>query len=732
MKIQRLLTAFTNKLLLIIAGLIVVAALLLYFWQNIKYAFVKNKLANTVFVQTDSLYTIKYDSLFFDELKGEAFLKNISIIPDTSRVKGKTISEIPYVLLDINIKSIDIKGVLTDKAIKGTEIIGDSVIIEEPKIIAYFLKPIKKETMIDAEAKEVYRQILGKLNLIKVGKVEIRNAKVFAVNFANHYKQFDLTNTNIFLNDVRIDSLHSEDTTRILFCKEASFKIDEFISYEENKIQLSVKDIKFSGMERRLSFTRLLLNRFENTADGARLIEANDFFISGINSFEVIKNKNISIDSIQCKHISFYRPPAVSASAKPILKKDSVIADTAGFRKAYAIQLNSIYFPEIDVMEIIPSTAQHNLKSGRFVLKVNGIKADEIYQMQLNPIAQTKEVDLFCNNYSYSSDDNLYNYNLKNIHLNSLRKQINIASLKLTPLYNEAAFAKKARVQKDRYDISLDGISFNNINPDNILEKEIDVGDVTVNNSRIKIYRDISYPLEPVNKVGNYPSQMIKKIDASIDIKKIRFKNIYLEYKEKNSKSNKPGNIRFEQGEINIDNVTNSPAEIKKNNIMTINYRANVLSALPMNTTFKFFLNSNNGKFAVNGTLGNCNAKVLNQISVPMAMIRIDTGFINGADFNLTGDDYGARGEFVMRYSNFKIALLKKGEEASGKKKRLLSALANTLIKNDNPQNGTLRTFTVEYDRDPAKSFFNLVWKSIFTGMKGTFGMPTEKIQTGN
>ena len=160
---------------------------------------------------------------------------------------------------------------------------------------------------------------------------------------------------------------------------------------------------------------------------------------------------------------------------------------------------------------------------------------------------------------------------------------------------------------------------------------------------------------------------------------------------------------------------------------MTISYKANVLSTLPMNTTFKFFLDAKDGNFAVSGTLGDCDAKDLNQISVPMARIRIDTGFINGANFNLTGNDYGAKGEFVMRYKNFKIALLKKGEEnASGKKRKLLSALANTLIKNDNPQNGKLRTFTVEYDRDPAKSFFNLVWKSIFTGMKQTFGMPID------
>jgi hypothetical protein len=728
MRINDLIVSLSKKLLLIIAGLILILAIVIYFWENIKVAFVKYKIANAVAVHTDSLYTVKYDSLFFNELTGEAFLKNISIIPDTTRIKNKPQSEIPYVLLEAVIKSIDIKGVKTDKALKGTEMIGDSIIIDEPKITAYFLKPIEKETKIDAEAQQVYRQILGRLNLIHIGKVAIKKAEVHAINFENHFKQFDLNNTNIYLNDVRIDSLHSEDTSRILFCKEASFHIDEFTAYNDNRHELSVKDIEFSGTQRRLSFFKLMLNRFENDApQGIKLIEADEFFMSGINTFEVIKNKNISIDSILCKHIFFYRPPAVSVTAKPIVKMSVTPNDTAGFRKAYSLELNNIVFPGIDVIETA-SSPENDFRSGKFVLKIKGIKADEIMQMQLNPIKYTKEVDLSCDSYSYTSDDNLYRYNLQNIHINSLQRQINLGSFKVIPLLDENAFAKKIKTQKDRYEIIFNGLSLSDINLDRILEKELVANNLTVNNGTMKIYRDISYPLEATNKVGRFPSQVLVKSRAPININHVRFKNIYLEYKEKNPRSEKTGTVKFEQGELAIDNVTNIPAAVKQNNIMTINYKANVLSAIQLNTTFKFFLDANDGKFTVSGSLGSCNAKNLNQISMPMAMIRIDSGFIDGANFNLSGNDYAAKGEFVMRYKNFKVALLKKEENKAVKKRRLLSALANTIIKNDNPQNGVLRTFTVEYDRDTSKSFFNLVWKSVFSGIKGTFGMPTEKV----
>jgi hypothetical protein len=176
--------------------------------------------------------------------------------------------------------------------------------------------------------------------------------------------------------------------------------------------------------------------------------------------------------------------------------------------------------------------------------------------------------------------------------------------------------------------------------------------------------------------------------------------------------------------------MTNIPSAVNLNNLMTLNYQANVLGKLPMNTSFKFYLTAGDGKFAASGSLGSCDAKVLNQVSMPMAMLRFDTGYIQSVKFNFTGNDYGTRGDFVMRYKDFKVGIFKKGEEDKKIKKRgFLSFMANTVIRNENPHEGELRTFTVEYDRDPSKSFFNLVWKAVFTGMKGTLGIPGDRIK---
>jgi len=58
------------------------------------------------------------------------------------------------------------------------------------------------------------------------------------------------------------------------------------------------------------------------------------------------------------------------------------------------------------------------------------------------------------------------------------------------------------------------------------------------------------------------------------------------------------------------------------------------------------------------------------------------------------------------------------------KKRGFASLAANLAVKNSNPASSGLRKATPQYQRNIYKSFFNLVWKAIFTGMKETVGLP--------
>ncbi len=144
-----------------------------------------------------------------------------------------------------------------------------------------------------------------------------------------------------------------------------------------------------------------------------------------------------------------------------------------------------------------------------------------------------------------------------------------------------------------------------------------------------------------------------------------------------------------------------------------------------MKGNFKFFLNNAEGNFVATGAIPAFDPLILNKISIPMAMIKVDGGKINSMNFRFTGNNHGAKGDFLMKYQKLKVDVLKRDKDTRQVKKRgFASMVANLMLRNDNPDKKGLRKVSPGYERNIYKSFFNLVWKTVFTGIKETVGLP--------
>ena len=87
----------------------------------------------------------------------------------------------------------------------------------------------------------------------------------------------------------------------------------------------------------------------------------------------------------------------------------------------------------------------------------------------------------------------------------------------------------------------------------------------------------------------------------------------------------------------------------------------------------------------------------------------------------MTGNDLQAQVKLTLLYQNLNIETFKKDMEGDSlKAKKWANKLSNALIKNDNPSKGVVRDADFTYNRELNKSFFNLIWKSIFEGVQKT------------
>ena len=705
----------SKKVILITAAIVLLVAAGFFLWQKYKYKIAGTTLKTAVKEQTDSLYSIKYDSLSFDEVTGHATMKNIRIVPDTDRIKNMDVENMPDFLLDVTIKSLVLTGVQTAKALNGDKMEGDSVILNAPQITLYSLKPLQKKTIFQNEARDLYKQILGKLDLIKVGFVFVNNLHVKGIDFFTKDNNFELINGKFVLEDVLIDSSHNMDTSRILFCKQAAFTVDSFFSFNHNRRELTVKQVHFLGRQQKLLFNEIHLNRFVNdSSKGIQLLDANNLSLSGVNTNEIVKNKNLFVDTILCSGITLYQLPLENLETNHTVSKSE---DTTGFTNVYSVDLKHLNFPKLTFVPF----AKSDYSIGNISIRVNGVKADKIVEIENHPMNYTKEVEVNVDRFALDSKDKTYHYSFNNITINSLQHALYIHSFNVVPFASEKKFANAFHFQKDRYEVSLSGIALKNLDLNNLIDKKIEASDLVIDHVSAKIYRDLHKPLEHKSHIGNYPSQMLAQLDQPINIARVRVKNAFIEYRENEKVSDSIGVVKFTNTDFAISNVTNMAAAIQKNNEMNIEFNTTALEGIPLKGNFKFVLGNKNGDFWVNGHANEFDAKILDKASVPMALVKINSGKIHSVDFHLKGNNKSAHGDFLMNYEGMKIDVLKRDDETKEIKKRTLLSLAANLIVNNKNSGSAVHA---EYDRNIYKSFFNLVWKTIFMGMKETLGVP--------
>jgi hypothetical protein len=270
---------------------------------------------------------------------------------------------------------------------------------------------------------------------------------------------------------------------------------------------------------------------------------------------------------------------------------------------------------------------------------------------------------------------------------------------------------------RDRYDVKLNSVVCRNVDFNDLLKGELNIGTIETSNNYFKVFMDISYPPANENKVGKYPNQLLFKVKTPVRIGKLILQNTLIEYKEKNPRSDSSGRVRFENSNLVVTNITNRPKG--KNEICEWNFSSNLLGKVKVRSHMNFYLNEQDkGRFDISGSMDPANAEVFNIISRPMALMNFDRGIIKGAAFNLTGDNYHVKGTVNTSYEDLKISLLKKKQNDKVKKKNFLSIVANLLVKGSNKKKAANQEVQVNLPRNTTKSFFYNLWKAIFTGIR--------------
>jgi hypothetical protein len=387
------------------------------------------------------------------------------------------------------------------------------------------------------------------------------------------------------------------------------------------------------------------------------------------------------------------------------------------------ISMDSVSVTGARIITRNQKTKQAGIELNNASVDLIDVKVDSAANADPTRLLFAKKQAIAFESLNWFSDDGRYRFHAKNVISNSTGRDIQIAEFVIDPIKGEQEFVNSLPTQDDRFDFRFRDIMLKNVNYAELLEEKIIADSLVVRTAVFKVYRDLNIPRDKRNRVGAYPHQALQKAPVDIDIRKLVVINSFIEYKERNNITRNSGKLQFYDVYTTISNFTNRKESIRENNVMKLAAKASFLNKTNFNVNWNFILRDPDGRFAIKADMGPIKATDLNALTEPMGPARIEKGEIKGLSLDLTGSDHSMNGNLTLLYEDLRIAVLEKDKGArEWDKKSLTSFIANIFVKNSNlhEEDDAARTVTVEYQRDPNRSIFNLAWKTIFKGIMET------------
>ncbi|PYF76035.1 AsmA family protein [Pedobacter nutrimenti] len=392
-----------------------------------------------------------------------------------------------------------------------------------------------------------------------------------------------------------------------------------------------------------------------------------------------------------------------------------------------SIQVDQVRVQDADMAYLSGASGKKLHEVKKLNIKVQDLLLDARSEQDSSRVYGAKDISFELAGYHARTKDNMYTLKADSLSGSVNKGTLMLKDFRMVPMYPELAFSRKYKTQKDRYDLhfqrlEMKGLDFSGFN----LEGSLHAGLLKAGPAKVNVFMNRELPPVGFDKGKNYPQLALRRLALPLTIDTVLLQHIDVAYTEYNPIAQKKGTVELGNLQGRILNVTNDSLQLlhKNHALATLNTR--VLNAAALFVKIDFKLDSKNADFHYQGHIGAMDMKALNPLAESLGLVKIEQGQVQKADFDVQANLKGSRGKMNFYYTALKVALLKETEEgAAPKKKGFLSFLANKLvIKDANPSKGEkVRTAEIRFERTPAASFFNLLWKSVFTGIRETVGI---------
>ncbi len=439
-----------------------------------------------------------------------------------------------------------------------------------------------------------------------------------------------------------------------------------------------------------------------------------------------INLNSFNIDLAYTKNQYYFEQIALS---KPEITFYKNIADSSRFNP-YTVDL----YPYFEDFADIFSTRQLNLENASFNfhtkektfsqsgvdLNLSGFKVDK---NKNHRFLSSDQFAFSFNNVTRYDRKKLYKFLFDRIGFSSADNQFVISGIHLEPQYSKERFAQIVGHQIDYFEGGLQEIRFEKMDLQRWFEKQELVGKrLQFNGLKLDVYRDKRIDFNEKQRPA-MPQDLIRNFDLKFYFDSLELNDANISYTEQIEESPEAGRVDFKNVNARLKPFTNIHYLTGNSGKTQLDVTGNFMDGPAITAQVIFDMNSPLNAFELQGSIDSCQMSIVNPMTKPAALMEINTGTLEKFEFHFTGNNEQAKGKLKFAYDDLNISILEIKNGFTRKSKFSSFMANNLLIKSKNPRSKILLPDDISYQRDPSRSILNFWWKSIFSGVKNTFGI---------
>ncbi len=654
----------------------------------------------------DGVHKITADHISFHSKDNSLHIRNGVMFPDRKASKYDTVNFVYQVVIpELNIIEFDlIKAYETDTISIGKVNLSEA----EIKLLG---RPKKDQETKKFDFKNFYIPLPENVKALELRKLNIERTLV------ETYREDRIQNTPVLKASFEITS----DWKNFILInngigKKTNFQIDDAY-YHLKKINLPLKDevnIKMDDLKFNVMKGDLRVDNFTFEKGNQTEIEIKQFILDDLNP------EKLYYDDFVVKSI-FIDQPKIKINPnqrnKKINKKDSFKINTVNVYPTIENFFNYIKAETIKINDIDLQIGK--IKHNPIDLELKDVLIDENYNA--DRFLHSKNIILNIHNIQKATE--LYHFNAERLTFSINPAQLLVENIQVKPTFSKNDYRKVMKNQVDRVDAKIDYVKIEDIDVLRWLERsQLVANKVEVGPSEWDLYKDKR--VSKIVKVKHLPQALLNKIEKEFFVNQLNLKPSSVYYSEYSGNTPKGGRIYFDSLYFTLNNITNIPEKMKYNNKSWGKANALLMGVGHLAVDLEFDLLAENELHKIEGSLTDFPLNHLNEIIEETSGIRIRDGYTHRLDFKMDLTNKNAIGNVNFMYDNLNIALLDKNRL---KEKKFFSRLTNLLLNNQSNKKQEKKSNIIYLERDEQKSFIGYWWRSIWSGLKYSFGVKSKQ-----